>query len=345
MKHSKWKGHDDPFSILSTEERLRQGLATRMRAASYTKGGMDWALLFARYDRDHSGGLDFKEFSTALQRDGSIGQSITLAEMQQIFDYIDLDRDGLIVLEELQTFLDSELRKHQDGSVKQQGAKSARIQKFLAESITLERVVMREKAGLNSQKVGTLSAGEIVAVTHVAGNRIHVRRLKWSLDLEQQDASTDGGWVSERAAGGSGRLLVEVTLAHFCTFGFNFVCLFRVFACAFDADLWCQKRLNRCCRETSGRARHSLRRRWWIVWSSSRRCGDSRAATRFQGCSGRSSARGAVDLRRQGSRRGRWKMGIQRRRRGSRRGRRRRVRGARSRWSLRTTGSEWEGKI
>ena len=80
-----------------------------MRAASYTHGGMDWAMLFARYDRDHSGGLDFKEFTTALRRDGSVGHNIAATELQQVFDFIDTDRDGLIELEELEVFLDSEL--------------------------------------------------------------------------------------------------------------------------------------------------------------------------------------------------------------------------------------------
>jgi Ca2+-binding EF-hand superfamily protein len=211
MKMSKWKGHDDPFSILTNEERLRQRLARKMRAASYTLGGQDWITLFGRYDTDHSGGLDFKEFCRALRRDGSERMSqVSDTELKQVFRYIDLNSDGKIDAVEWQDFLQDEMQKEQDGGAQQQGAQASRVQKFLAESIALERVVMRAQADLHSERVGVLPKGEIVAVTHVAGNRMHVRRLRWSVNLEQQEESKDSGWVSERAGDGSGRLLLEV---------------------------------------------------------------------------------------------------------------------------------------
>lgn len=200
IMHSSWKGHDDPFSILSTEERLRQKLARKMRAASYTLGGQDWFELFSRYDTDHSGNLDFKEFIRAVRRDAAVGpETVTDGELRQVFDYIDTDKDHTIDANELQEFMARELRKDRDGSAKEQGATTARVQKFLAESIALERVVMRAKADLSSARVGILPKGEIVAVTHVAGNRMHVRRLRWNADLEQREENQDSGWVSERA--------------------------------------------------------------------------------------------------------------------------------------------------
>jgi hypothetical protein len=58
--------------------------------------------------------------------------------------------------------------------------------------------------------VGTLRQGEIVAVTHMIGNRLRVRRLCVSLD-EEGGVARDG-WVSEQAGGGNaklGRLLME----------------------------------------------------------------------------------------------------------------------------------------
>jgi Ca2+-binding EF-hand superfamily protein len=200
MHHASWKGHDDPFSILTAEERLRQKLARKMRAASYTVGGQDWFTLFSRYDSDHSGALDFKEFCKALRRDAAIGPtSVTDAELREVFDYIDTNSDQMIDAMELQTFMAAEHNKEIDGSAKDQGAKAARVQKFLAESIALERVVMRAKADMASSRVGVLPRGEIVAVTHVAGNRMHVRRLRWSAGLENREETQDSGWVSERA--------------------------------------------------------------------------------------------------------------------------------------------------
>lgn len=200
IQHSSWKGHDDPFSILTTEERLRQKLARKMRAASYTIGGQDWFTLFSRYDSDHSGGLDFREFSRAVRRDAAIEpNTVNDGELKEVFEYIDVNHDGLIDADELHTFMTAELSKDQDGNAKQQGAKAARIQKFLAESIALERIVMRAKADMHSDRVGVLPKGEIVAVTHVSGNRMHVRRLRWTADFEQREESLDSGWVSERA--------------------------------------------------------------------------------------------------------------------------------------------------
>ena len=200
IKHSSWKGHDDPFSILSTEERLRQKLARKMRAASYKLGGQDWFDLFSRYDTDHSGNLDFNEFCRAVRRDAAVGpETVTDDELRAVFDFIDIDKDHMIDANELQKFMATELRKDKDGSAKEQGANTARVQKFLAESIALERVVMRAKADMSSARVGVLPKGEIVAVTHVAGNRMHVRRLRWTADLEQREENQDSGWVSERA--------------------------------------------------------------------------------------------------------------------------------------------------
>lgn len=200
VQHDRWKGHNDPFSILTAEERLRQKLARKMRAASYTAGGQDWYGLFLRYDADHSGALDFKEFSRAVRRDAAVGPKIVNdSELRQVFEFIDTNGDGRIDADELHRFMAAEMSKEKDGSAKQQGAKAARVQKFLAESIALERVIMRAKADMSSHRVGVLPKGEIVAVTHVAGNRMHVRRLRWTADLEEREESQDSGWVSEKA--------------------------------------------------------------------------------------------------------------------------------------------------
>ena len=200
FQHVRLKGHDDPFESLTTEERLRAKLARKMRAASYTLGGQDWLTLFSKYDSDHSGELDFKEFCKALRRDAAVGpSSVTDAELREVFDYIDTDNDNMIDATELLTFMTAEQKKNTDGGAKEQGAKAARVHKFLAESIVLERVVMRAKADMASKRVGVLPRGEIVAVTHVAGNRMHVRRLRWSAGLEQREETQDSGWVSERA--------------------------------------------------------------------------------------------------------------------------------------------------
>jgi Ca2+-binding EF-hand superfamily protein len=43
-------------------------IRTKLRAASYSVGGVDWEKLFRHYDRDNSGELDFNEFSNAIRK-------------------------------------------------------------------------------------------------------------------------------------------------------------------------------------------------------------------------------------------------------------------------------------
>jgi len=223
------KGHNDVFSILTSDERLRQKLARKMWAASYTgasystvdergdaqdsdtlAGGQDWKTLFERYDRDHSGGLEFSEFCDAIRRDARISPAqVADGELREVFNFIDVDHDKQISCWEFVDFLRKERQKEHDGGAKQHGSKK-RIAVFLAESIALERIIMRASASLASERVGVLSPGEIVAVTHISGNRMHVRRLRWSADFDTQTAANDSGWVSERTDGGTGRLLLEV---------------------------------------------------------------------------------------------------------------------------------------
>eukprot|EP01043_Picozoa_sp_COSAG02_P039340 COSAG02_NODE_3099_length_7378_cov_3.046984_7_plen_503_part_00 len=280
MQHVTCKGHDDPFSILTTEERLRAKLARKMRAASYTVGGQDWLTLFSRYDSNHSGQLDFKEFCKALRRDAAVGpSSVTDAELREVFDYIDTDNDNMIDATELQTFMTAEQKKYRDGGAKEQGAKVARVQKFLAESIALERVIMRAKADLASNRVGVLPRGEIVAVTHVAGNRMHVRRLRWSAGLEQREETQDSGWVSERAVRTPHMILLSkqrlccssaavLSRLRFCEHisGTDRSCVVRFRMMVQGGCLW------KCYRVTSGHLETSTRKRCLTASGSSRTC-------------------------------------------------------------------------
>ena len=43
-------------------------IRSKFQAASYTVGGQDWERLFAYYDRDHSGYIEFAEFNRAARR-------------------------------------------------------------------------------------------------------------------------------------------------------------------------------------------------------------------------------------------------------------------------------------
>lgn len=41
---------------------------TKLRAAAYTQGGVDWVALFRRFDKDRSGSLELDELRLAVRR-------------------------------------------------------------------------------------------------------------------------------------------------------------------------------------------------------------------------------------------------------------------------------------
>ena len=47
---------------------------TKLRAAAYTSGGVDYGKLFRHYDRDNSGLIDFREFCSLLRRDAKLSK-------------------------------------------------------------------------------------------------------------------------------------------------------------------------------------------------------------------------------------------------------------------------------
>lgn len=57
---------------LRGKETPMQVLKRKLRAASYSVGGVDYARLFRHYDRDNGGSLEFEEFRSALRRDAKI---------------------------------------------------------------------------------------------------------------------------------------------------------------------------------------------------------------------------------------------------------------------------------
>lgn len=74
---------------------------SKFQAASYSKGGQDWARLFHHYDRDNSGELDFDEFRRAIRRDVKVTPAMVPdEELQDMFDHADGSGDGAIDIDE-----------------------------------------------------------------------------------------------------------------------------------------------------------------------------------------------------------------------------------------------------
>jgi len=65
-----------------------------------------WAALFARYDKDNSGELDVDEFRRAIRLDAKVSRAtMSDEEINQIFDWVDLDNGGSISAAEFEAFL------------------------------------------------------------------------------------------------------------------------------------------------------------------------------------------------------------------------------------------------
>jgi hypothetical protein len=83
---------------------------TKLKGLSYGAGcgarGQDPAALFAHFDRDNDGHLDFEEFKNAVRKGGSIAQAqISDRELRRLFRRIDADGSGAIEIEELASFV------------------------------------------------------------------------------------------------------------------------------------------------------------------------------------------------------------------------------------------------
>jgi len=81
----------------------------KLRACSYTTGGMDFARLFKHYDRDNSGSLEFDEFRSALRRDAKIKpQDVSDRDLLTVFNAVDDDGGGEVEIDEFVEWLEAD---------------------------------------------------------------------------------------------------------------------------------------------------------------------------------------------------------------------------------------------
>jgi hypothetical protein len=74
---------------------------SKLKAAAYTQGGVDWHKLFNHYDRDNSGEIGMVEFKRLLRSDAKIPVSqLSDTDVKSLFNSIDTDGSGEIDADE-----------------------------------------------------------------------------------------------------------------------------------------------------------------------------------------------------------------------------------------------------
>ena len=92
-----------------------KSIRSKLRAAAYTIGGINWYKLFKHYDRDNSGALDYDEFRRAVRRDAKLTVSqLPDSDLRWLFRQIDVDGGGSVEIEEFTNYLEE---KKKDGNV------------------------------------------------------------------------------------------------------------------------------------------------------------------------------------------------------------------------------------
>ena len=95
-----------PTSPTSPTSARESKLRTKLRAAAYAQGGINWKKLFHHYDRDNKGTLDYSEFRSAVRRDGKMNaNTLHDKDLQLIFHKVDFDDSGEIDLHEFTAWL------------------------------------------------------------------------------------------------------------------------------------------------------------------------------------------------------------------------------------------------
>ena len=88
------------------EGRELEIVAQRLRALSYGSTGQDKRKLLNHFDRDNTGELDFREFTSAIRKGGKMTKRVMPdEELRKLFHSLDRDSGGTISIDELATFV------------------------------------------------------------------------------------------------------------------------------------------------------------------------------------------------------------------------------------------------
>lgn len=102
----------------------------KLKAASYTAGGMDWHNLFKQYDKDFSGTLEVDELQKAVRSTLKLSpQDMPDSDIEGLFGMLDLDDSETIEIDEFLIFLE----QGPEAVLNPQGADAAAARQLAAE--------------------------------------------------------------------------------------------------------------------------------------------------------------------------------------------------------------------
>ena len=181
-----------------------------------------WTALFARYDKDNSGELDVDEFRRAIRLDAKVSRAaMSDEEINQVFDWVDIDKGGSISAAEFEAFLaedgddenggDGDIDADIQGAIEQgqspkkspikvkKGAAGLAAAKYMVASGGMtSKLSNKFGAGIAREKIGAKTVTEELSITDTVSRKAKQINLVTSFSTsawgeEQTSTSTRGG--------------------------------------------------------------------------------------------------------------------------------------------------------
>jgi len=97
------------IDMIKGDGKLLHKIKSKLRASSYTSGGMDFRGMFRMFDRDGNGTLDLGELKALVRKHLKIPpRDISSVELDALFAFLDEDGGGTLDMDELVKFLEAD---------------------------------------------------------------------------------------------------------------------------------------------------------------------------------------------------------------------------------------------
>eukprot|EP01046_Picozoa_sp_COSAG06_P009822 COSAG06_NODE_520_length_14748_cov_4.841423_2_plen_4490_part_00 len=196
-----------------------------------------WTALFARYDKDNSGELDVDEFRRAIRLDAKVSRAtMSDEEINQIFEWVDLDKGGSISAAEFEAFLadddeddsgmsdDEQQQQLEEGKgpgggspkrspikVKKGAAGLAAAKYMVAAGGMTSKLSSKFGAGTTREAIGAKTATEQLSITDTVSKKAKQINLVTSFSKSAWGEEQAGGNYRGGQAGAAGAFGLQRT--------------------------------------------------------------------------------------------------------------------------------------